>query len=185
MPRRRRSRSRPNPNRAPQAKKPRATNLAALTHHGNEWMTAGTIPVVRGVDGEWLMLATIATKNGVWTLSPLKSKRNAGETTPMQTALRGFNEGASGAFKTLTEADLDERKWVYSANGKMIFYWFDAGSTALLDEFATDVVWVPAVACGGRTVADSFTFSIAARKVSEAIDERAVAVAYAGFASAC
>ena len=112
-------------------------------------------------------------------MSPLKGKRYAGETTPMQTALREFNQEASGAFKTLTAADLDEHKWVYSANGKMVFYWFDVGSTALLDEFATDVVWVPVAVLGGRTVAESSPFSIAARKVSEAIDEWAVAVAYA------
>ena len=85
-------------------------------------MTAGIIPVARGADGEWLMLGSIATKKGVWTLSPLKGKRNAGETTPMHTALRGFNQGTtSGVFKTLTTTDLDERKWLYSPNGKMVF----------------------------------------------------------------
>ena len=58
--------------------------------------------------------------------------------------------------------------------------WFDVGSTALLDESATSVVWVPVVACGGRAVAESFPFPITARKVSEAIDEWAVAATYAG-----
>ena len=59
--------------------------------------------------------------------------------------------------------------WVYSANGKMIFFWFDAGDTSLLDECATSVAWVPVVARGGRTLTESFPFSIAARKVRDVL----------------
>ena len=41
--------------------------------------------------------------------------------------------------------------------------------TALRDECATSVAWVPVVARGGRTLTESFPFSIAARKVRDVL----------------
>ena len=96
------------------------------------------------------MLASIETKKGKSTLSLLKGKRNASEATPMETALREFNEESRGELKMLTAADLVAEQWFHVANGKMIFYWFDAGSTALLDEGSTRVLWVPVKAPRGR-----------------------------------
>ena len=80
--------------------KSRPTNLPALTYLGHEWMTAGIIPVARGAEGEWLMLAAIETKEGVATLTPFKGKRTAGENMPIETALREFNCKANGAARS-------------------------------------------------------------------------------------
>ena len=66
--------------------------------------------------------------------------------------------------------DLDAGQRFHVASGKMVFYWFDAGSTALIDS-RTDVVWVP-VAGGGRgTLAESFPFSVAAARVRDVLVE--------------
>ena len=51
---------------------------------------------------------------------------------PVETALREFNGKANGACRALSVADLDAGQWFHEAHGKMIFYWYDAGSTALL-----------------------------------------------------
>ena len=99
----------------------------------------------------------------------------------IETALREFNCKASGACRALTMADLIAGQRFHVTCGKIIFYWFDAGSTALIDEFATDVVWVPVAGGGGRgTLAESFPFTVAAARVRDVLVALDEADAYAG-----
>jgi hypothetical protein len=126
--------------------KKQMTTLPSHTHLGDEWMTAGLVPIRHDELG-WEILAVVETKGKKTVLSPLKGKREVGEETPGITAVREFNEESEGAYRPVTADDINEDKRIYIKHGKMLFYYIKAIPTDWENAVDTPknkhVVWVP------------------------------------------